>query len=382
MIDVCYDEDKLLKKIQAAKIILKKTHNIDEKLLLWNYIFIIYDLISLMKGKIIYNRNKDIFGNEKEYENYIKIIDDLELEMVNNYLDNKEFISNYVGEITYGVFNELSKESVVLDYSFLELNMDDFNDIFFQFIKSINLEKFYDKYLKNILIFDSTFGGSNVNGLSVINILNHDYNFFIRDFVPNASTLFLLAHEVGHLYDLFEFKMDAKIYNSYSNQTFNFEVFPCLFEKLFFDFMINNSILKNDVQNLFLKEKIDNSYYLASSYMLSLLNNKYFNNNLYSNLSWEELYNKVKNQFNINLDSVIDSFSSLDILINNKYTFGDIYSTFLFDSINENGFSNDLIKEFIDYKHKMFNSDFIVNNNLSSEKYLDLYKKELKLLRK
>ena len=55
---------------------------------------------------------------------------------------------------------------------------------------------------------------------------------------------------------------------------------------------------------------------------------------------------------------------------------------FLFDSINKYGFNNDLINKFIDERDKMFRKEFIEENGLSSDNYIELYKKELKLLRK
>ena len=72
----------------------------------------------------------------------------------------------------------------------------------------------------------------------------------------------------------------------------------------------------------------------------------------------------------------------MDLQEDYTYAFGDIVSMFLLDSINKYGFSNDLVNEFINERDKMFRKDFLEDNGLSSNNYMELYKKELKLLKK
>lgn len=55
---------------------------------------------------------------------------------------------------------------------------------------------------------------------------------------------------------------------------------------------------------------------------------------------------------------------------------------FLFDSINKYGFSNELIDEFVKERYKMFSREFIEDNGMSADNYMELYKKELKLIKK
>ena len=80
---------------------------------------------------------------------------------------------------------------------------------------------------------------------------------------------------MGHVYDFLEHGTDALSFNKEIAQSFNREVYSRLFERLFIDFMIDNNILKDDINTLMAEVSINNDYYIIISYMFSLLSDYY-----------------------------------------------------------------------------------------------------------
>jgi len=72
----------------------------------------------------------------------------------------------------------------------------------------------------------------------------------------------------------------------------------------------------------------------------------------------------------------------IDLQESFTYAYGDIISMFLKDSIDKYGFSNDLVFEFMKERRNLFREGFFRENGMGPDNYLDLYKKELKLLKK
>jgi hypothetical protein len=146
--------------------------------------------------------------------------------------------------------------------------------------------------------------------------------------------------------------------------------------------MINKDILKEEAQDKLIDLEDDNHNYLLSCYILSLLDDEYIKDAVYQNLDNEDYMKIINTYFSENILEFLEEISGLDIQEEFTYGYGDIISMFLKDSITKNGFSNDLINEFLRTRSGLFNKDFFIENDLGPENYLDLYKKELKLLKK
>ena len=249
-------------------------------------------------------------------------------------------------------------------------------------MSSINLEDFFDNYSKNNSFFNYRFRNDKVYGATLYNPVNGDTDILIGDFIYDINALFALTHETGHMFDMKYFNKDIKSYNNYFYKSFYNEVCSKLFERLFFNFMINNDILKEEAKVLLFNTIDDNYWFVFGCYMMSCLSDDLIISDEYTELSPEEIYNNVKKYFDYEVVSFLEEKEPFNLQDDFSYAFGDIISMFLFDSINEYGFNNDLINKFIDERDKMFRKEFIEENGLSSDNYIELYKKELKLLRK
>ena len=382
MIELSTDSKILYQRIHTAKKLLKDSADLEEKIALYNYIENVYKYISIVDNKDFCNSKKHIFGGLKNYKKYINKNFLYEDEMVDNFILNKDYISKYLKNIVKGV-DDLTPDVIDSDIKiYQELNVKDFNDIFYQFMRSINLEEFFDNYSKNNSFFNYRFRNDKVYGATLYNPVNGDTDILIGDFIYDINALFALTHETGHMFDMKYFNKDIKSYNNYFYKSFYNEVCSKLFERLFFNFMINNDILKEEAKVLLFNTIDDNYWFVFGCYMMSCLSDDLIISDEYSELSPEEIYNNVKKYFDYEVVSFLEEKEPFNLQDDFSYAFGDIISMFLFDSINKYGFNNDLINKFIDERDKMFRKEFLKENGLSSDNYIELYKKELKLLRK
>ena len=146
--------------------------------------------------------------------------------------------------------------------------------------------------------------------------------------------------------------------------------------------MINNNILKEDAKEKMLDSLYDNYNYLMSCYILSVLDDSFIKELNCSVIDVDSFYKLIKRYFKPLIKDFVLEINYMDLQEDYTYAFGDIVSMFLLDSINKYGFSNELINEFVNERDKMFRREFIEDNGMSSNNYMELYKKELKLLRK
>ena len=382
MIELCNDSKILYKRILNAKELLKNTNNYNEKIALYNYIENVYKYISIVDKKELCKSKNDIYGGFKSFRKYVNKVISFDDEMVDNYILNKDYISNYFKKIVYGLDTFTPDIINYNNKTFQELNNSDFNDILYQFMSSINLDSFFDKYFKNNKIYKYGLDKEESFGAVLYNPINKDTNILIGDFNYDLYSLFSVVHEFGHVYDLTFFNKDVNSYNNYFYKSFYGEVCSKLFERLFFNFMINNNILKDEAKVLLFETEDDNYFYIFKCYITSLLNDDLIISDQYIDLSSDEIYNETKKYFDYKVISYLDGKEPFNLQYDYTYAYGDIISMFLFDSINRYGFNNDLINEFIDERDKLFRKEFFEGNGLSSDNYIELYKKELKLLKK
>lgn len=382
MITICDNTKDLYRRIQLAREELKRTTDSEAKLSLLAYIDSLYDSISLVDEIELCLRKRNVFGSNKKYNRFVKKINLLENEMNENYILNKDFISKYIGRIVFGIEKIQPIECDSYVDRFQKLSISDFNDIFYQFMKSIYLDDFFDRYLKNNQIFNYKSKNTRTLGYTLYNIVNDESNIFIDDFVLDIKSLFILSHEIGHVYDLKSFNNDIYSYNRFLYQSFYIETCSMLFEKLLSRFLINNNILKDEAKTVLLDSIEDNYNFLLKTYIFSLFDESFIRKADYINLDKDEFYYLIKDYFKPNIKEVIGQFDYFDLQEDTSYAIGSVISSFLLDSINNNGFNNELINNYVMERSKLFNKDFIIDNGLTSDNYIDLYKKELKLMKK
>ena len=193
-----------------------------------------------------------------------------------------------------------------------------------------------------------------------------------------------LAHEFGHVYDLSFTLGDVEEFNQYFYLSFFGEVIPRLFERLFFQFMIDKGILTDEIKDKVFEFEVINHDYLLGCYILSLINENSFLDNSYQSLSKDELIQKVKNYF-ISEDTIRDfvyNSTGFDVLEDFRYAYGDIVSLFLKEAVEDCGLSNDFVEEFLKIRSGLFSEDFLRKWGMGPENYVQLHEKELQMIKK
>ena len=305
--------------------------------------------------------------------------------MLYGFVLNKDFHADYMGEAVSGVeenFTDVLEEEIS---STTTLNRDDFYDIFFQFMKSINLEKLFDKFIKEKRIYSTVTPLEEGSlGFTLYNPIDSDIDIFIYDFKYNIHTMFTLAHEFGHAYDLDKFNEGIFIYNRYFYQSFYGEAISKTFERLFLDYMLKNKILYKESKDKLFESEIINHDYILGAYMLSLLPDNILHDGSYANISRDKFVTMIKNNF-VDEESIrnfIYGTVSFDLMENFIYAYGNILSMFLSESIKSSGFSNDLMEEFLRIRSNLFNEEFFREWGMGPHDYVKLHKKEIECLKK
>lgn len=366
----------LYNKINKSMQQLKNIKTPEERFALSNYIVNLYSAIEAIEDNQVSINKKSIFGSEKNYKKHIRKIDFHNIKLIDNYILYKDFHKKLLGNIIKKIDNNIDQEEILI---FNNLSENDFYDIFYQFMKSINLELLFDEFIKNKNIYVTNKNDDTTLGFALYNPLNKNSDIFINDFDYSLDSMLVLAHEFGHIYDFNTFNEEIEKYNKYFYESFYSETYSKLFEKLLLDFLYKQNILHEQTKNLCLYAQANAYEIILCTYILSLLDNEVFKNNSYTYLSKKSIINAVKKYFNNN-ESILDCvnyWTTFDLLDDYSYAYGEIISLFLKEEINKNGLDNELINNFNNIRSSVFTPDFIVNNNIDSEKYLKIYRKDI-----
>lgn len=373
---VAEDKTHLLYKLKVALSQLNHVKNEDEAIVIMNYIANI---------SMIFNSSEERLLNVDNYRLFINYISKLENKMLENFIKNKDYYKNYLSQVIPLIEKEMVefKEGEMSPPT--KLDEADFYAIFYEFMESLNLASVFDEFIENHNIYSTeTKSNSTMLGFTLHNPLTNDSDIFIGDFNFDIHTMFTLAHEFGHIYDLNYDRLDAKSFNRYFYQSFSTEVISKMFERLFLDFLIKKDILKEEAKDKLFEMEVINHDFLLASYILTLLDDELLLDSNYQDLSIVELYNKVADNFNAkdNLFTFFLSICKFDVLEDYTYTYGDLLSIALKEEALKNGLNNDLLLDFMNKKTLCTGKDIITDWQMTPEKYQELYKREVQFIKK
>lgn len=376
--------DNIKKQLKESKILLKDSKlNKDLRFAIYNYIGNLYaSLYCLGDTETEYNRN-EIFGNEENYNDFTYRIDSYEDVYIDNFLKNKDFHKDYL----YSIITEVQKylyKAYPLEEERIEYSEKDFIDIIYQFMKTIDREKVFDEIYKDGRIY-STIGQNNKNmGFALYNPASKETDFFIKDFKCDIESMIATIHELGHGEDLSRPFNDIKTYNNYFYLSTYGEVISRMYERLLLRYLIKNNISLNSAKNSLLEYELTNHDFILQSYIFSLLDKEFIKSGEYLDCSPKEITEKIKKHFleDDSIEYFITGMQESDIAEVYNYAYGDIISMFLAESVEQDGFDNELINYFFTKRATMFDDRFLKKNGMDAKKYVKLHKAEMKLLKK
>lgn len=381
-------EKEILEELDFCLKCLNEEKERDVRFALYNYI---QNLLRVLReiGSNYTMRKSDIFKDLKMYQKFQKQ-EKLYKKMFNdNFCFYKDFFADYLNDIlvrTEPLFYKYIEDN---EYSLEndELSEKEFLDIFCGFCNKLGIGYLFDNVVDGkILSFDRKITDGNYLGLMIHNPLNGKSHILVDEFSYNIDSMFTLAHEMGHVYDVsfFDSKLNVSKYNDYMYKSLNVEVLSKLFEKLLLDYLINNNIKKNVVIDKLIDSFIVEHDYIYSLYVLSLLDDRYIDSDRYLDISKDRLFDLVSKYFE-DKKEVYDTIKNNDFLLidNAVYAYGEIISLFLEDDVRDCSLSNSfLFNKFMDERFLEFSDSFMETNGFSPSKYQELYEKRLKLIKK
>lgn len=381
-------EKEILEELDFCFKCLNEEKERDVRFALYNYI---QNLLRVLReiGSNYTMRKSDIFKDLKMYQKFQKQ-ERLYKKMFNdNFCFFKDFHVDYLNDIlvrTDPLFYKYIEDN---EYSLEndEFSEKEFLDIFCDFCTKLGISYLFDEVIDGkILSFDRKITNGNYLGLMIHNPLNGKSHILVDDFSYNIDSMFTLAHEMGHVYDVsfFNSKLNVSKYNDYMYKSLNVEVLSKLFEKLLLDYLIDNNIKKNVVIDRLIDSFIVGHDYLFSLYVLSLLDDRYIDSDRYLDISKERFFNLVSKYFEDKKEAYETIKNNDFLLIDDAvYAYGEIISLFLEDDVRDCSLSNSfLLNKFMDERFLEFSDNFMETNGFSPSKYQELYEKRLKLTKK
>ena len=374
----------LYHRLQVANKLLKRSHDKDEKIALSNYMWDLYHSMEQVSSRKINVSEKKIFGSHKNYQKLMRRFNLYKLKMLENLVEYKDFHSDFLRDILDVVEDDTSELD---DREFADtsiLSEGDFYTIFFDFMKKYHLEKLFDEFVKEKRIYKVVADSDNTLGFILFNPVNQDIDIFVKDFFYNIYSLFVLAHEFGHAYDFIHFDGDISAYNHYYYQSFYVETISKLFERIFLDYLFQNHILGDEVNDLLAEMEMNNYDYLLSSYVLSLLDDELLINEKYSTLSHQELINRIKKYF-ISEEAIgfyIQDDIHFDVWADFNYTYGNVLSLYLKEPVEEEGFDNAMMNDFLKERGRLFTPAFLEKWDITPSGYQEKHSRDMKILKK
>ena len=375
--------EQLYNQINESNKLLKIQTNNSKIFTLTNYIGNLYKAIYDIDGKIDNFNKRKIYGNKKNQKRFIKKLDIYNNKLLDNFIINKEFHSSYIGEILTGVEKEISTIDEICEVDD-EIDEIKFIEILHDFMKEINQEIILDKLLKTKSIYSPKSNGSSNLGYTSYNPETKKVDLFIRNFNYDLRHLHTLIHELGHCYDFNMLDKNCEKYNNYYYISIYNEVISRLFERLFLNYLIKNNIMKTAAKYQLYEFEIINHNFLLQSYLITLLDDIELKKRKDLIVSTNSLKKELKKYIEDeeSIISIINDKIDLDIGQTLSYTYGDILSLLLFESIKNNKIDGKNMEEFMKYRTNIFNEKQIIEQGYIPKDYLNQYKKEIQLIKK
>lgn len=368
----------LLRKLDEACKKVRTLDNEEDKFEYYNYIGNLYAMIDSIK--IDYDK---VFGTQEEFDSFMARSKKKNREMEDNFLRYRTFHNIYLGDILDITNDGLSNiELDKVDCDKARFSEDDFYSVFYEFLKTLGLEKEFDRFIKERKLFSKKVTSDNdYGGCILIDPISCDMSVFAGDFQYNLESMFTCSHEFGHVFDLKDLKGDnsACLLTNYFYKSLYNESISGLFEKLLADFLLKQNIMRDEVLEKQAKSFLNNYDYVLAAYIFTLFEGEQIRDQAYAGMSVDDALSIIGEKFeDKNILSIFLHMHGLKFPDDLGYSYGGIMSTFLKDSIDKEGFESKLFRDFMDIRTSEFTPHFIEKHDLSPKQYKKLYNQEIK----
>ena len=381
-------KNDLLKMLDVACRQVRKLRKFEDRFEFYNYIGNLYGIINSMDDKEIAIDYSKTFGRQKEYERFMDRAHLLRCESENNFLKYKTFHNDYMGSILDIVNDAIGNVEIGNDkITETCFSKTDFYCIFYDFLKTVNLEDDFDDFIKNRKMFSRkiSYAQNDYEGCILIDPIHCDMSIIASEFKYNLESMFMMSHEWGHVFDLKKMKgagSASRITNYFYKSLYN-ESISRLFEKLFLDFMLEQNILYDKVLEKQARTVLINHDYILAAYIFSLFGAREIENAAYADMSVDDTVSLLEQNFmDKEILSLFLKMHGLSFPDDLGYSYGDVMSTFLKDSIDKEGFDSKIFRDFMEIRTCEFTPEFIEEYDLSPKRYEKLYNREIQRIKK
>lgn len=374
-------EEELRDMLEGVYQRRNKCKLLEDEYALTNYIIQLRQTLKLMTGNESFQIIENTKKNKKFYQYSRELIDKEKEEFIKHKVIHN-YNSNQLLDITEEELSEIINTKFVENYSLMTKN--EFYQYLFEFVKKYGLEKEFDKFMKSGKIFNRAYDLNDTSlGETIYDPTKRKANMVFSEFERTLPYLAAFSHEFGHVYDLKLLpKKTIKEFLEYTASSVYAEVLSSTFEKLFLDFLLEKQYCVDDTKE-FISGLLSENHNLALEVcVLSLLGNKTLRDgNL--NINDKKIIKQLKPNFeDVNQLKIIFGDDKLNIHRSLIYMYGDYISSIMKDTIQNEGFDNKFMREFMEERTKPFNLGFFEKNNITLDSYQKVYKKDISHLKK
>ena len=161
------------------------------------------------------------------------------------------------------------------------------------------------------------------------------------------------------------------------------EVFSKLLEKLFLQYLIDNNILSDQAKDKYIGQFLTNHDFLMSSYMFSLLDDKYYRGGKELCISDEQFIEEMCKYFsNRELIEEMVRENGLNLFNDYIYGYGEIMATHLLEPEKAEGLRCPEFREFQKIRFQPFDPEYLLDHEYTPENFAKVLKKEVQLCKK
>ena len=382
------DRDDLIDMLDDAIGQVGQVKTREQKMAFYNFVGNLYSSINVNSELDFHIDYKDCFINRRNFLKFMKQADLYSKRFCSRFYDFKEFHKDYLGDIliAYGEHVKELKDVPCSDESTWYLGKDKFYDVLCGFLEEYGLLDKFKEFVKKPRVFSKIKKNpkDDYSGLTIFNPVNKDAAFLIKDADYDLNTLFIYIHEFGHVVDLQSIDVDPyQVLNSYAYMSTYPEVFSKLLEKLFLQYLIDNNILSDQAKDKYMGQFLTNHDFLMSSYMFSLLDDKYYRGGKELCISDERFIEEMCKYFsNRELIEKMVRENGLNLFNDYIYGYGEIMATHLLEPVKADGLGCEQFRDFQRIRFQPFDPEYLIKNGYSAEKFAEVLEKEVQLCKK
>ena len=317
-----------------------------------------------------------VIKNANSYNNYAT---DCSLEILNDFLEKKEYHKDLLNEILPNMQDEIDVLPVEYNYEYSKMDKKEFMNILNSFAKQFQIDNLLNKMIVNKQIYQKkSTKKSQFRAFTLYDSLAEEAEIMLDKFNYDLNDQRVIFHELGHVLDFS--KINPTKINDYILKSLYLEVLSNTIERLFLRYSSKHNQNKEENKKIYSNFLSRNYEYIAESLIISFFDNEFIKHSNEITLSPRQIMDLI------NLDDIYDekiveqfikSIGNLDLRESLIYSYGDIISLTLADEIEKNGLNCEMNEDLNKIKLNKFDLSFMKKYDITPKTYINRLHNEL-----